>query len=176
MLTIILILTSMLFQTTMMLFDFNTQSSTANWQIVDDSVMGGRSNSSITLNKAGLGVFQGTVSLENNGGFSMAQYRFDAKKVNAFTSVCIKLKGDGKSYQFRIKTNVRDSHSYVASFNTTGKWQTIEIPFESMYPAYRGRTLNMVNYPGEEIEMIAFLIGNKKAESFELEIDSIVLK
>jgi NADH dehydrogenase [ubiquinone] 1 alpha subcomplex assembly factor 1 len=64
MLTIILILTSMLFQTTMMLFDFNTQSSTANWQIVDDSVMGGRSNSSITLNKAGLGVFQGTVSLE----------------------------------------------------------------------------------------------------------------
>jgi len=71
---------------------------------------------------------------------------------------------------------VRDSHAYIASFNTTGKWQTIEIPFETMYPAYRGRTLNMVNYPGEEMEMIAFLIGNKKAESFKLEIDSIVLK
>jgi len=79
-----------------MLFDFNTQSTTANWQIVDDAVMGGRSNSSITLNKAGVGVFQGIVSLENNGGFSMVQYRFHAKKVNAFTSVCIKLKGDGK--------------------------------------------------------------------------------
>jgi NADH dehydrogenase [ubiquinone] 1 alpha subcomplex assembly factor 1 len=173
---IILFLTSMLFQTTMLLYDFNTQSSIANWQIVDDSVMGGRSSSFFTLNKAGLGVFEGKVSLENNGGFSMVQYRFDAKKVNAFTKVCIKLKGDGKAYQFRIKTNARDSHSYIAAFKTTGEWQTLEIPFETMNPAFRGRTLNMINYPGEQMEMIAFLIGNKKAESFKLEIDSIVLK
>jgi NADH dehydrogenase [ubiquinone] 1 alpha subcomplex assembly factor 1 len=34
----------------------------------------------------------------------------------------------------------------------------------------------MENYPGEQMEMIAFLIGNKKAEPFKLEIDSIVLK
>ena len=173
---IILFLTSILFQTTMLLYDFNTQSSITNWQIVDDSVMGGRSSSSFALNKAGFGVFKGKVSLENNGGFSMVQYRFEAKKANAFTKVCIKLKGDGKAYQFRIKTNVRDSHSYIVSFNTTGAWQTIEIPFKTMYPAFRGRTLNMINYPGEQMEMIAFLIGNKKAESFKLEIDSIVLK
>jgi NADH dehydrogenase [ubiquinone] 1 alpha subcomplex assembly factor 1 len=173
---IILFLASMLLPTTMILFDFNTQSTITNWQIVDDAVMGGRSSSSFALNKAGLGVFEGVVSLENNGGFSMVQYRFDAKKVNAFSNLCVKLKGDGKAYQFRIKTNARDSHSYIASFNTTGEWQTIEIPFETMYPAYRGRTLSMENYPGEQMEMIAFLIGNKKAEPFKLEIDSIVLK
>ena len=55
-------------------------------------------------------------------------------------------------------------------------WQTIEIPFSSMYPAFRGRRLNTKNYPGEQMEMIAFLIGNKKAESFNLEIDKIELK
>jgi len=174
--TILLFLTSLLFQTTMILFDFNTQSTIANWQIVDDVVMGGRSNGTFALNKNGFGVFEGNVSLENNGGFSMVQYRFSTEKVDAFTTVCIKLKGDGKAYQFRIKTNANDSHSYIASFDTNGEWQTIEIPFETMYPAFRGRTLNIGNYPGQQMEMIAFLIGNKKAESFKLEIDSIVLK
>ena len=45
-----------------------------------------------------------------------------------------------------------------------------------MYPAFRGRKLNIGNYPGKQMEMIAFLIGNKNAESFILEIDSIILK
>ena len=44
-----------------------------------------------------------------------------------------------------------------------------------MYPAFRGRKLNKSNYDDEGIEEIAFLIGNKKAEAFKLEIDSIVL-
>jgi len=90
--------------------------------------------------------------------------------------VCIRLKGDGKSYQFRIKTNNSDYYSYVAPFKTSGDWETIEIPFNSMYPAFRGRKLNAENYPGKQMEMIAFLIGNKKAESFQLEIESIELK
>ena len=45
-----------------------------------------------------------------------------------------------------------------------------------MYPAFRGRKLNAENYPGKQMEMMAFLIGNKKAESFQLEIESIELK
>ena len=173
---IIILLTSMLFQTTMVLFDFTIQSTVTKWKIVDDAVMGGRSSGAFALNSDGFGVFEGTVSLENNGGFSMVQYRFAAKNVNSYSKVCIKLKGDGKAYQFRIKTNARDAHSYIASITTDGEWQTIEIPFATMYPAFRGRTLNIGNYAGEQMEMIAFLIGNKKAESFKLEIDSIVLK
>ncbi|WP_286938426.1 MULTISPECIES: hypothetical protein [unclassified Algoriphagus] len=41
--------------------------------------------------------------------------------------------------------------------------------------AFRGRDLNMENFPGDQVEEIAFLIGNKKAESFKLEIDYIKL-
>ena len=84
--------------------------------------------------------------------------------------------GDKKTYQFRVKTSASDSHSYVTAFDTNGDWQTIEIPFEALSPAFRGRTLDMANYPGEQLEMIAFLIGNKKVESFKLEIETIVLK
>lgn len=163
-------------QNTMTIFDFNTKSNITNWRIVDDVVMGGRSNGTFGLSDSGTGLFKGKVSLENNGGFSMIQYSFDKKQVEKFTKVSIKLKGDGKSYQFRIKTNGSDYYSYVTSFNTSGDWQTITIPFSSMYPAFRGRKLDAENYPGKQMELIAFLIGNKKAESFQLEIENITLK
>lgn len=160
----------------MTIFNFNTKSNTENWRIVDDVVMGGRSNGNFKVNDAGYGELFGTVSLENNGGFSMVQYTFETKNVNTFTKVAIKLKGDGKTYQFRVKTDHNDRYSYTTLFDTNGKWQTIEILFNQLKPAFRGRTLDMENYPGNQMEMIAFLIGNKKAETFKLEIDRIELK
>lgn len=163
-------------QTPMTLFDFDSKSDISTWRNVDDVVMGGRSNGVFKINDAGNGLFFGKVSLENNGGFSMVQCRFETKKVNSYSKVCIKLKGDGKSYQFRIKSNDSDKHAYLFAFETTNKWETIEIPFNTMYPAFRGKKLDIPNYPGEQLDMIAFLIGNKKAESFNLEIDSIILK
>ena len=174
--TSLLILILFLLQTIMTIFDFNSKSEISNWKIVDDVVMGGRSIGTFGLSDKGKGVFQGKVSLENNGGFSMVQYTFETKQVEGFTKASIRLKGDGKIYQFRIKTSNSDAYSYVASFETSGNWQTIEIPFNTMYPVYRGNKLNKENYPGKQIEMIAFLIGNKKAESFKLEIDNIVIK
>lgn len=160
----------------MTLFNFNSKSNISNWRIVDDVVMGGQSNGNFTINEAGNGLFHGKVSLENNGGFSMVQYRFDTKDVSNYSKVLIKLKGDGKAYQFRVKSDSNDAHSYIYPFETNGEWQTIEVPFNTMYPTFRGRKLNTGNYTGKQMELIAFLIGNKKAESFILEIDSIVLK
>ena len=165
-----------IFQTTMIIFDFNTKSDISNWNTINDVVMGGRSNSSFDLNTVGFGVFSGRVSLENNGGFSMVQYNFESKNVTTFSKVCLRIKGDGKNYQFRIKSNTSDKHSYIATFKSKTEWTTIEIPLNTMYPAFRGKTLELPNYPGEQMEQIAFLIGNKKAENFILEIDSIVLK
>ena len=45
-----------------------------------------------------------------------------------------------------------------------------------MYPTFRGKKLDMPNYDADGIEEIGFLIANKKAEHFKLEIDSILLK
>ncbi len=160
----------------MILFDFNSNSDVSNWNLVDDVVMGGRSNSSFKLNKKGHGVFSGNVSLENNGGFSLVRYRFDTKTIKSYTKAILKIKGDGKAYQYRMKTNAFDRHSYNATFQTNGAYQTIEISLADMSPAFRGNKLNIPNYPAETVEELAFLIGNKKTESFQLDIDSITLE
>jgi len=161
---------------TPLIFDFEKNSNLSNWNVVNDGVMGGLSRGKIEINKDGNALFSGTISLENNGGFSSVRYRFNTKEVKRYTKVLIRLKGDGKKYQFRIKTNTYDRYSYISHFETTGDWQTVEISLSDMYPAFRGRELDLPNYPIEIMEEIAFLIGNKKAESFNLEIDKIELK
>ncbi len=158
------------------IFDFGPSSDLSNWRVVDDGVMGGRSAGEFVLSEQGHGVFKGFVSLDNNGGFSSVRHRFVTKDVGAYEKVIIRLKGDGKKYQFRIKTNKQDDYSYIYRMETSGDWETIEIPFYQMYPAFRGRTLEMPNYPGEQMEEIAFLIGNKKEEQFRLQIDHIKIR
>tara|TARA_A100001011_G_scaffold319188_1_gene339157 strand:- start:2098 stop:2589 length:492 start_codon:yes stop_codon:yes gene_type:complete len=158
------------------IFDFNKKSDLQDWIIVDDAVMGGRSLSTFKLNEDGIGIFEGNISLENNGGFSSLRYRFLKKTIKEYTQVKIRLRGDGKKYQFRIKSNSADYYSYITPFLTSGEWQEIVIPLEDMYPSFRGRRLNQPNFSSDHIEELNFLIGNKKSESFKLLIDKIVLE
>ena len=158
------------------IFNFSSDSNSNEWKIINDGVMGGRSQGSITINEEGHGVFQGTISLENYGGFSMVQYAFSPLNTNPQNQFILRIKGDGKRYQFRVKTNQSDRHAYVAYFTTTGQWQTIKIQFKSMYPTFRGQKLNYPNFPGTQMAEIGYLIGNKKAEEFQLLIDNISIR
>lgn len=158
------------------LFDFNLDSDLRNWRIIDDVVMGGRSNGAFELTKDGYGKFHGKVSLENNGGFSSLRYYFNNKDVAQYSKAVLRIKGDGSKYQFRVKRSSRDYVSYIYEFETTNDWMTIEIPFKDMYPGFRGRKLRQANFSGDTMEEIGFLIGNKKAQSFELLIDKIELQ
>lgn len=159
-----------------LIYDFKKSDDLLNWEIINDGVMGGLSKGTVSVNEDGHGVFSGNISLENNGGFSMARYSFQSLETKEYNKVVIRLRGDGKRYQFRIKANRRDRHSYVQHFQTSGEWQQIEIGLNDMYPTFRGQLLNMPNYPKVSMDEIAFLIANKKAESFRLEIDYIKLR
>jgi hypothetical protein len=158
-----------------MIFDFNMKADIQNWNVVDDTVMGGISSSQFNLNSEGFGVFNGTVSLENNGGFSSVRYQLKRTEVTKYTKIKLRIKGDGKNYQFRIKSNSRNYYSYISTFSTTNDWQDIEITLKDMYPSFRGRRLNISNFSNDFIEQIVFLIANKKNEDFKLIIDTIEL-
>ena len=158
------------------IFHFQKESTLQNWAVVNDVVMGGRSTADFALNKAGHAVFSGTVSLENNGGFASVRYRFPAEAIQGYTKAIIKLKGDGKRYQFRVKANANDRHSYITYFQTTGEWQTLDISLLELYPTFRGKRLDMPNFAAEKLTEIAFLIGNKADESFRLELELLRLE
>ncbi len=157
------------------IFNFQNQADLSHWHIVDDLVMGGRSNGSIGISPEGHGIYSGEISTENNGGFSSVRYEFEPISVDANDVIQIRLKGDGNLYQFRIKHRVIDKASYKASFETTGKWQNIEIRLGDLYPTFRGRKLDRPNFDHDSIEEIRFLFSCKKPVTFELLIDSINL-
>lgn len=166
-----LILTLTMNSTT--LFDFNRKTPVLDWTVIDDVVMGGRSAGSFYISENGHGVFEGNVSLENNGGFSSIRHSNTIQIPTDQRKISIRLKGDGKSYQFRLKHNRNSWESYVYNFNTNGNWQVIEIPLAEMFPSFRGRRLNKRNFDFNSIAEIGFLIANKQNESFRLEIDKL---
>jgi len=157
------------------LFDFNSEASLSSWYVMDDVVMGGVSDGKLAIGEDGHGIYSGTVSLDNNGGFSSVRYRCSRIDVTSHRHITMRIKGDGKSYQLRIKNNISDYYSYIYSFDTSGEWETISVPMGEMVPSFRGRTLSFPNFEETYIEEVAILIGNKKNESFKLLIDKIEL-
>ena len=160
----------------LVLFDFDRESGLKGWHVESDGVMGGISRGYVALTEEGHARFSGDVSLKNNGGFTSVQSFFDPIDVSDFSRAVLRIKGDGKRYFFRVQSKQSDRYSYVFPFNTTGKWQTVVVPFSRMYPKWRGNPLDLPHYPGESIAHARFLIANGRAESFELLIDWISLK
>ncbi|HHP7241834.1 MAG TPA: CIA30 family protein [Cyclobacteriaceae bacterium] len=146
---------------------------TGQWKIVDDVVMGGKSSGRFYIDKAGYGCFQGHVSLENNGGFSMVKYSPDAMEIGSHKIIKLRIKGDGKAYQLRIKHSTEVYYTYRYIFQTSGEWESLAIPMEEMIPVYRGRLLDLPAFNHTKIEEFAILIGNKKEQDFRLLIDWI---
>lgn len=156
------------------LYDFAEQGK-GNWRTEDDVVMGGRSDSQLKMTDENRAHFSGRVSLENNGGFCSIHQVVETdpytiqKSTSAFQ---IHLKGDGKAYNFRVRTP-NGRHSYGYTFETSGKWETVSIPFGKMEATYHGRQVNVPNYAGEPIVEMQLLIGNKKEQDFEILIERI---
>lgn len=157
------------------IYDFTTSQDLKDWQIVNDGVMGGLSQSSISLGEEGNAVFAGNVSLENNGGFASVRHETNISNVQNYSHVNLRVKGKPSTYQFRIKKSQNDSHSYIQEFKVTSEWQTIQLKLSSFYPRFRGRSLNLSDFEADVIREVAILIGNGKKEEFKLEIDKIYL-
>ena len=163
------------FQITMTVYDFNNDSPANDWLVIDDVVMGGRSEGNFYIDEHGHGVFEGEISLENNGGFSSVRHECQTIDANGYSKIRLHVKGDGNSYQLRLKSKRTDSHSYRAYFNSSNSWGAIDIPIEAFIPVYRGRNLDIPNFSGQSIEEVGILIGNKKEQRFKLLIDKIEL-
>lgn len=159
-----------------LIYNFETNQNLKDWNIVNDGVMGGLSESSIQLNKKGNAVFSGEISLENNGGFASVRHQTEIENVQNYQYVNLKVKGESSTYQFRIKKNkAEEVHSYVKEFEVTSEWKTLRLKLSDFHPKYRGRRLNLPNFNADIIQEIAILIGNKKVEKFQIEIDKIYL-
>lgn len=145
------------------------------WQVVNDGVMGGVSESTAVVTGGRL-VFAGRVRLENNGGFAsvrtLGSDRADML-LAATDRVSMRVRGDGRTYQFQLAGY--DGPWYWAAITPpAGVWSVVEVPYARFRPHSRfGEPLEPRAFPGEPVASFGFMIANKKAERFRLEVDWI---
>lgn len=157
------------------LFKFSPGVDLSCWTVVNDGVMGGKSEGHLELTEEGFGKFFGNVSLENFGGFTSIKCELPYTLVNDNPQLAIRVKGDGTSYQFRIKHSPDDMLSYGNMFRTSSEWRTIYISLAALVPQWRGKSIKLPRFHHEGLSEFTILIANRKNESFELLIDKIEL-
>jgi monofunctional biosynthetic peptidoglycan transglycosylase len=158
------------------IFDFTSVSTGKVWNIINDGVMGGLSRSRFEITPDNTAVFSGQVSLENNGGFASVRTVPRDYRLDGYTGIFLRVKGDGNIYSFRVRTDARfDGISYRAKFFTEkDQWIEIRLPFEDFVPTYHGRILsNRPPVDPEKIQQMGFLIADKQKGPFKLIIDWI---
>jgi hypothetical protein len=159
-----------------LLVDFS-HSTADDWFVVNDGVMGGISSSSMEVTAEGTGVFTGRLSLENNGGFASVRTVLASYDLSNFDGLVLHLRGDGRRYQVRLRTDDRfDGLAYRAEFDTEpGTWTTVVLPFDTFVPTFRGYVPpNASPLDLGAIREFGLLIGDKREGAFRLEVQSVV--
>ena len=143
------------------------------WLTVNDGVMGGISSSRL-VEADGVLTFAGELSLENNGGFASVR-RMVENDLSQITGVRLEVRGDQRTYQFRLRQNDRfDGVAWRAEFNTTEEWQTLELPFNQFVPVFRGRRVPEAGpVVPSSIKQVGFLLADETPGPFRLQIRKI---
>ncbi len=114
----------------------------AAWPNINDGVMGGVSSGRMVAADS-YATFRGTVSFDNNGGFSSVRSPAVVHDLSAFDGLVLRVRGDGKRYGFRLKTDASfDGVSYQFEIEPpAGEWTEITVRFTDFLPVYRGRVV-----------------------------------
>jgi len=145
----------------------------AQWWIVNDTVMGGRSQSELLKSREqGFIRFMGNLSLQNNGGFASTRSLTEQNFFGNTDKICLEVRGDGRAYQLRLRSNRNfDGYAYVKQFQTINKrWIKLSFELSEFEASFRGRTLTGVpQITAKEIRQVGFLLGDKKPGKFQLD-------
>lgn len=159
-----------------LIFRFDTPASTQSWQAINDGVMGGVSASRMRFDLAGHAVFEGEVSLENNGGF--ASVRAPQLDLGCVDTVAYGLTawGDGHTYKLNLRTDSGfDGVNYQAVFTPApGLWTQTVLPVAAFEPSFRGRFVQGAPpLQPEDVRQVGLMISDKQAGGFRLLVKTI---
>ena len=155
------------------LFAFESPEAAADWQAVNDGVMGGVSDGRFRITERQTLEFYGTLSLENNGGFASVRSRPRALGLQTGDTLVARVRGDGREYQLNLYTAERmRAFSYRAPVRThSGEWIEVAVPLDRFEATSFGRVL-----PGagpvepRSVTSIGFLLAEKTPGPFALQV------
>lgn len=157
-----------------MKIDFGKEKDGQAWQIINDDVMGGKSNSKISFTDDTM-LFEGDISLQNNGGFASVRSPIRNMDLSKYTKVKIRYKSSKRDFALIFSNDLKYYNpKYKLSFSPkTENWETIEFllsdAIETRMGQPTGATISDVSL--KNIIRFGFILSDKKEGSFALEID-----
>lgn len=159
--------------------DFGTNKDGKDWLVINDGVMGGLSQGDAQLKENSI-LFKGTVSLDNNGGFSSLRSSFAARDLSNYTQLTLRYRSTGVSKAITLSISRR---WYVPNYkkslpDTNSEWKIITVNLKDFDKYYIGRKIRgeLTKEILGKILRIGFITDEKKYGDFEFEVDYIGFK
>lgn len=155
----------------------NGSSADWDWRVVNDNVMGGRSDGDFVIDGQSLR-FTGSTNT-NGGGFSSIRADGLDFDLSNFEGVRLRVKGDGRRYTWRLETEAlwrSQRIGYWADFDTVdGEWNTVDIPFAHFVPRVRGNQLRGPELDTRNIRGMGLMIYDGQDGPFTIEVGRVQL-
>ncbi|MBA2780821.1 CIA30 family protein [Halomonas kenyensis] len=158
-----------------LLIDFEAPGEPDRWRAINDGVMGGVSRGGLRT-EAGVGIFSGETSLENNGGFASVRRDPQAFDLSDAAALTLYVHGDGRRYQLRLYTDqLPAGAAYRAQFQpVAGEWQRIELRWNEFEAVFRGRQLeDAPPLALDQIRQVGLMIADRREGAFRLDVSRI---
>jgi hypothetical protein len=159
----------------LLLTDFTSGSPELGWYVVNDNVMGGRSEGDFEQQPGELR-FAGRTNT-NGGGFSSIRTSPLRLDLSSHTGIRLRVKGDGRRYTWGLTTDARwrgRPVAYWADFETrNGSWITVDIPFSSFIPRFRGARLDGPPPNPGRITGMGLMIYDNQDGPFEMHLATV---
>lgn len=159
------------------LVEFHTETDkNIEWIIKTDRVMGGRSIGNVEISEKGIMKFSGEIALENNGGFSYVQSSKLNLDISKDLGIHVRVKGDGRQYLFRLNSQFSKTNSsrYKSILKTKkDEWIEVKLPFSNFFGGLEPGSLPERKLNLSTIIAVGFMIYDKAAGPFVLEVDWI---
>ena len=141
------------------------------FRVVNDAVMGGVSTSRLGQH-AGALIFEGEVSLENNGGF--ASFRGPVTLPAGSAALLVTVRGDGQRYKLTLKLDDSPGTAqYQAAFIAPLEWGTVRFEPGDFAASFRGRAVAAPTVRFGDVRSVGVLISDRQAGAFRVELRDI---
>jgi hypothetical protein len=153
------------------LLDFSRPEVVRAFWVVNDDVMGGVSVSRLSQAPGAL-LFDGMLSLENNGGF--ASFRGPVRFPAGSGVLLLTVRGDGKRYKLTLRLDDRPGTAqYQAAFVAPPEWQTLRFKPDDFAANFRGRAVEAPAVRFADAQYVGLLISDRQAGTFRIEVKDI---
>jgi hypothetical protein len=154
------------------LFAFDTADEAA-WEVVNDGVMGGRSQGFVSVEGGALR-FTGTLVTQGGGFTSVRAPR--VIDLSGQSGLELRVRGSGRQFEIELNDGVRTfgrNISRRAPFPSSPEWTVVRIPFTALRSTIFGQSVNAPPIDLARIQGVGLYMVDGQDGPFRLEVDYI---